>query len=544
MVINREQFDFNNKNNIKTNKLPDENLIKLLDENKDGKITGSELNTIFDKIDKNKDGNITDLEIENAVKNEFSSIGTSVENIKNFLLEALNKTFKAKGQAIKSSEEDVLVKENGAEIIKRNDGGIIIKTPKQTQIINGNSTNTYSITTKSPDGSFIVELFEEDIDSNKTCNRMFYDTKGKEISKETVNNYQNFTIKENIKNNVHKISYRPNDAIGTTGLQPHSFQYSVDDIGTIINQKNNSTASINPKNFEDLFDENGNFKKDIKFPIKTEIYIKLADGSSKTIEVSIEDEKAIKYQSTATQNKNMKELLNNLCGNITYTIANLEPAVLEDLIAEINILEIANQSKKISSGSDGEYMKGSDIIRLHTSSGGLNSSTLTHELGHAIDDKVGNYISESKLTNLLEELKTTTKLEADPEKTYCLTNSQEFFAEWYKNKYIKNESPMLANSEGIFNDKIKSFEAYKKLDRECEELLKSIRNDNSNRKSKMIKIDYDDKTINDFILEYYDELNNIHPIYVAKDLRTAMATNPQIREIYEKNIENFVNKNN
>ena len=166
-------------------------------------------------------------------------------------------------------------------------------------------------------------------------------------------------------------------------------------------------------------------------------------------------------------------------GNLTSAISNLTENTLSDLKSEVRVLKL---EKTLKNDTASGLYNSDDTISLSVYSTDLSSDTLTHEIGHAVDDNVdsdyqtngnGKY-KFNKLINLLKQNKTFGD-------AYALTNNKEFFAEYYafqegkgqeKTKQLLNYLENLSDSKP---EEKELKEAYNEVKNICDGIIQSTR---------------------------------------------------------------------
>jgi len=538
MFINKEQFNFDENKSLKKNNKLDEKVFQIFNQDNDNKqISTKEVLSVFEEIDANKDGNLTSNEIEKVANKKK----VSAESLKNFLNFLKDGVFKAKGKISKIYDSIILKKDNGSQITTFSDGKVEIITAKKNTTVSGEPGVSYSKTISNPDGTYCVEQIEEstsDIRIIRVEKRTF-DSDGNEIACERNGIFGGSSGKitqEGLKTTIKECK----SGLYNTLVDYPPQSYYKDENDNVYNSKNNTTFSINLNQFSNLFDKNGKLNANVEFPIKTDIQIKMPDNTTKTIELTIEDKDAILANNPLSTNVSEQELLEILFGRITESLSNLEPECLEDLLAEINTIEIGKKSS-YNSGIDasGEYDRRFNKIRLHSSTHGITTTTLLHELGHGLDEKLMEYDTEKKFKPLFEKFVATCGIEANAIDAYALTDPQEFFAEYYEYKYSPNKTSNM--SSNLFSNKtIQNNDFFKELCRLCDEIISETRNGDIQRKQDFLKLDYSDQILNAFILEYYDVVNQDTSISTARELKAELSKNEKLKDFFLKNIDSFV----
>lgn len=243
-------------------------------------------------------------------------------------------------------------------------------------------------------------------------------------------------------------------------------EYSVDDNGNVFAKlKNGGKVSISTT---EIYKSNWGQETAVKLTDK--------DNNEVTIPVRLaNDFDEIAGYSNLSKNEKLQIVL----GNLTSAISNLTENTLSDLKSEVRVLKLEKTLK--NDAASGLY-NSDDTISLSVYSTDLSSDTLTHEIGHAVDDNVdsdyqtngnGKY-KFNKLINLLKQNKTFGD-------AYALTNNKEFFAEYYafqegkgqeKTKQLLNYLDNLSDSKP---EEKELKEAYNQVKNICDGIIQSTR---------------------------------------------------------------------
>lgn len=244
-------------------------------------------------------------------------------------------------------------------------------------------------------------------------------------------------------------------------------EYSVDDNGNVFAKlKNGGKVSISTT---EIYKSNWGQETAVKFTDK--------DNNEVTIPVRLaNDFDEIAGYSNLSKNEKLQIVL----GNLTSAISNLTENTLSDLKSEVKVLKL---EKTLKNDAAAGLYNSDDTISLSVYSTDLSSDTLTHEIGHAVDDNVdsdyqtnghGKY-KFNKLINLLKQNKTFGD-------AYALTNNKEFFAEYYafqegkgqeKTKQLLNYLENLSDSKP---EEKELKEAYNQVKNICDGIIQSTRN--------------------------------------------------------------------
>lgn len=244
-------------------------------------------------------------------------------------------------------------------------------------------------------------------------------------------------------------------------------EYSVDDNGNVFAQlKDGGKVSISTT---EIYKSNWGQETVVKLTDK--------DNNEVTIPVRlVNDFDEIAGYSNLSKNEKLQIVL----GNLTSAISNLTENTLSDLKSEVRVLKL---EKTLKNDAAAGLYNSDDTISLSVYSTDLSSDTLTHEIGHAVDDNVdsdyqtngnGKY-KFNKLINLLKQNKTFGD-------AYALTNNKEFFAEYYafqegkgqeKTKQLLNYLENLSDSKP---EEKELKEAYNQVKNICDGIIQSTRN--------------------------------------------------------------------
>lgn len=244
-------------------------------------------------------------------------------------------------------------------------------------------------------------------------------------------------------------------------------EYSVDDNGNVFAQlKDGGKVSISTT---EIYKSNWGQETAVKLTDK--------DNNEVTIPVRLaNDFDEIVGYSNLSKNEKLQIVL----GNLTSAISNLTENTLSDLKSEVKVLKL---EKTLKNDAAAGIYNSDDTISLSVYNTDLSSDTLTHEIGHAVDDNVdsdyqtngnGKY-KFNKLINLLKQNKTFGD-------AYALTNNKEFFAEYYafqegkgqeKTKQLLNYLENLSDSKP---EEKELKEAYNQVKNICDGIIQSTRN--------------------------------------------------------------------
>lgn len=243
-------------------------------------------------------------------------------------------------------------------------------------------------------------------------------------------------------------------------------EYSIDDNGNVFAQlKNGGKVSISTA---EIYKSNWGQETAVKLTDK--------DNNEVTIPVRLANDfdEIVGYS-----NLNKNEKLQIVLGNLTSAISNLTENTLSDLKSEVKVLKL---EKTLKNDAAAGIYNSDDTISLSVYNTDLSSDTLTHEIGHAVDDNVdsdyqtngnGKY-KFNKLINLLKQNKTFGD-------AYALTNNKEFFAEYYafqegngqeKTKQLLNYLENLSDSKP---EEKELKEAYNQVKNICDGIIQNTR---------------------------------------------------------------------
>ena len=244
-------------------------------------------------------------------------------------------------------------------------------------------------------------------------------------------------------------------------------EYSVDDNGNVFAKlKNGGKVSISTT---EIYKSNWGQETAVKLTDK--------DNNEVTIPVRLaNDFDDIAGYSNLSKNEKLQIVL----GNLTSAISNLTENTLSDFKSEVKVLKL---EKTLKNDTASGLYNSDDTISLSVYNTDLSSDTLTHEIGHAVDDNVNSeYQTDSngvykfnKLINLLKQNKTFGD-------AYALTNNKEFFAEYYafqegkgqeKTKQLLNYLENLSDSKP---EEKELKEAYNQVKNICDGIIQSTRN--------------------------------------------------------------------
>ena len=172
-------------------------------------------------------------------------------------------------------------------------------------------------------------------------------------------------------------------------------EYSVDDNGNVFAKlKNGGKVSISTT---EIYKSNWGQETAVKLTDK--------DNNEVTIPVRLaNDFDEIAGYSNLSKNEKLQIVL----GNLTSAISNLTENTLSDLKSEVKVLKL---EKTLKNDTASGLYNSDDTISLSVYNTDLSSDTLTHEIGHAVDDNVNSeYQTDSngvykfnKLINLLKQ---------------------------------------------------------------------------------------------------------------------------------------------
>ena len=285
-------------------------------------------------------------------------------------------------------------------------------------------------------------------------------------------------------------------------------EYSVDDNGNVFAKlKNGGKVSISTA---EIYKSNWGQETTIKLTDK--------DNNEVTIPVRLaNDFDEIAGYSNLSKNEKLQIVL----GNLTSAISNLTESTLSDLKSEVRVLKL---EKTLKNDAAAGLYNSDDTISLSVYSTDLSSDTLTHEIGHAVDDNVdsdyqtngnGKY-KFNKLINLLKQNKTFGD-------AYALTNNKEFFAEYYafqegkgqeKTKqllnYLENLSDSTPEQKELKN-------AYNEVKNICDSIIQNTRKSPIRVREKSEYLRQLRKGSSEELIEKKEELKNKFGLDVRND---------------------------
>ena len=263
-------------------------------------------------------------------------------------------------------------------------------------------------------------------------------------------------------------------------------------------------------------DENGN------------IFSNLKDGGNVTISSNVQSHYWGKEAEIKITDKDGKEtsislrikdhLLDNdgisgselVAGSLVSAISGLSEDALKDFKMELSAIETDEKYFAMYDTRDGIY-RHNDTIAMRTD-GGFTSRVLTHELGHAVDDNALNNMQSDENKQAFDDLIKLIKDKNVINDSYALTNSHEFFAEYYAHK----EGYSLADDKELF-DKLENIQdkelkaAYEKIKTICDNIINETRNKPQTERVNMTRQEKDKKNNaeSEFIKEHRAEIENI-----------------------------------
>ncbi|MBO6257437.1 hypothetical protein J6N69_05320 [bacterium] len=231
--------------------------------------------------------------------------------------------------------------------------------------------------------------------------------------------------------------------------------------------------------------------------------IDFTDANGKVVQMELRIEPKVLGVKTCGVNIDTsdKATYEELIRDAKKAIDGLSPELKADLLSEVNYINICRRDN----GVNGEYIKEDNHINLNYAYGsshgtiksGINTNTITHELGHALDEINGQMQTSGDFKNNFDNFKSmlqnkgidTNKWQnSRDEEYYFLGNEKEFHAEYtaYKNggKGTKRYS-LMAKLENSNDPEIR--EGFSKLAKKSNDIISNSRlNDIAQRKG-----DYD-----------------------------------------------------
>ncbi len=286
-------------------------------------------------------------------------------------------------------------------------------------------------------------------------------------------------------------------------------------------------------------DENGNIFSDLK------------DGGKVTISPNVQSHYWGKEAEIKITDKDGKEtslslrikdnLLDNdgisgselVAGSLVSAISGLSEDALIDFKMELSAIETDEKYFAMYDTRDG-ICRHNDTIAMRTD-GGFTSRVLTHELGHAVDDNALNNMQSDENKQAFDDLIKLIKDKNIIDYSYALTNSKEFFAEYYVHKdgygFAETDSDLFYKLENSQEPELKA--AYEKVKSICENIISETRNKPKTERVNMARIEKDNKnnTESAFIKEHRAEIENIFGKEVGSKINS---DNDFIKLYYQK----------
>ena len=181
---------------------------------------------------------------------------------------------------------------------------------------------------------------------------------------------------------------------------------------------------------------------------------------------------------------------------------------------------------------DGIYTH-KDTIAMRTN-GGFTSSVLTHELGHAVDDNALNNMQTDENKQTFNDLIQLIKDKNVINDSYALTNSHEFFAEYYAHKEgygLVDDKELFDKLENTQDKELKA--AYEKVKAVCDNIINETRNKPQTERVNIARQEKDKKNNaeSEFIKEHRAEIENIF----GKEASSSITSDNDFIKLYYQN---------
>lgn len=285
-------------------------------------------------------------------------------------------------------------------------------------------------------------------------------------------------------------------------------------------------------------DENGN------------IFSNLKDGGKVTISSNVQSHYWGKEAEIKITDKDGKEtsislrikdhLLDNdgissselVAGSLVSAISGLSEDALKDFKMELSAIETDEKYFAMHRTQDGIYTH-KDTIAMRTN-GGFTSSVLTHELGHAVDDNALNNMQTDENKQTFNDLIQLIKDKNVINDSYALTNSHEFFAEYYAHKEgygLVDDKELFDKLENTQDKELKA--AYEKVKAVCDNIINETRNKPQTERVNIARQEKDKKNNaeSEFIKEHRAEIENIF----GKEASSSITSDNDFIKLYYQN---------
>ena len=386
--------------------------------------------------------------------------------------------------------------DNSSEILEENNkpnGNLIITTRKQTNI----SADGRTVIVKTSRSS----ASKEDVENNRIY--LSDNLGGSEVIT---------TTNEDGTKNISFTITPSGNVYNSSKIQKGT--YSIDENGNVFsNLKNGGKVTISQNTQSHYWGK------------ETEIKITDKDGKETFIPLRIKD------NVSDVDNISGLELVE---GSLVSAISGLSEDVLKDFKIELSAIETNKEYFYMHDNHSGIY-KNNDTIAMSID-GGYTSRTLTHELGHALDDSASNKMQSDENKQVFDDL---IKLIKDKNfvfinNCYALTDNMEFFAEYYAHK----EGYGLADDKELF-DKLENTQdkelkaAYEKVKAVCDNIINETRNKPQTERVNIARQEKDKKNNaeSEFIKEHRAEIENIF----GKEASSSITSDNDFIKLYYQN---------
>lgn len=386
--------------------------------------------------------------------------------------------------------------DNSSEILEENNkpnGNLIITTRKQTNI----SADGRTVIVKTSRSS----ASKEDVENNRIY---FSDNLG---GSEVIT-----TTNEDGTKNISFTITPSGNIYNSSKIQKCT--YSIDENGNVFsNLKNGGKVTISQNTQSHYWGK------------ETEIKITDKDGKETFIPLRIKD------NVSGVDNISGLELVE---GSLVSAISGLSEDALKDFKIELSAIETNKEYFYMHDNHSGIY-KNNDTIAMSID-GGYTSRTLTHELGHALDDSASNKMQSDENKQVFDDL---IKLIKDKNfvfinNCYALTDNMEFFAEYYAHKEgygLVDDKELFDKLENTQDKELKA--AYEKVKAVCDNIINETRNKPQTERVNITRQEKDKKNNaeSEFIKEHRAEIENIF----GKEASSSITSDNDFIKLYYQN---------
>lgn len=386
--------------------------------------------------------------------------------------------------------------DNSSEILEENNkpnGNLIITTRKQTNI----SADGRTVIVKTSRSS----ASKEDVENNRIY---FSDNLG---GSEVIT-----TTNEDGTKNISFTITPSGNIYNSSKIQKCT--YSIDENGNVFsNLKNGGKVTISQNTQSHYWGK------------ETEIKITDKDGKETFIPLRIKD------NVSDVDNISGLELVE---GSLVSAISGLSEDALKDFKIELSAIETNKEYFYMHDNHSGIY-KNNDTIAMSID-GGYTSRTLTHELGHALDDSASNKMQSDENKQVFDDL---IKLIKDKNfvfinNCYALTDNMEFFAEYYAHKEgygLVDDKELFDKLENTQDKELKA--AYEKVKAVCDNIINETRNKPQTERVNIARQEKDKKNNaeSEFIKEHRAEIENIF----GKEASSSITSDNDFIKLYYQN---------